>query len=178
MARKRKNKQKPQSDLDNKDFYIMFALVIVFGGLLTFQAAEESNFFQPVEVPDGYITWQSFATTKEIEECTQDKDFFQNCETKPKYSNEILALDGKEVKVMGYMFPLMQGDNQKEFLLGPYPQSCPYHYHVGPSQIIEVHSPKGIKFSYEPVKLEGKFTAEYNSEFGVFYYLKDAKFTK
>lgn len=180
MARKRKYKQEIEDDFDKKDFFIMFALVAVFGGLLTFQVAEERNFFKPIEVPEGYISWESFATTKEVESCREQEDdnIFIDCEIKPEYSDEILALDGKEIKVIGYMFPLTQGDNQTEFLLGPYPQSCPYHYHVGPSEIIEVHSPKGIEFSYEPVKLEGRFSAEFNSEFGVFYYLKDATVTE
>jgi len=176
MARKRK-KVKADRMSAEKEFLIVLCVAALIG-LLSLQAAEKSSLFDALEVPQGYITWQKFATTKEVEVCKKDDEGYDHCEIKPEYSDKVLALNGKKIKLMGYMFPLMQGDNQKEFLLGAYPQSCPFHYHVGPSQIVEVHSPKGVKFSYEPVKIEGNFTAEYNSEFGVFYYLKDAATAK
>ncbi|MBL6784756.1 MAG: hypothetical protein ISQ32_00450, partial [Rickettsiales bacterium] len=42
---------------------------------------------------------------------------------------------------------------------------------VGPSQIVEVVLNDPIKFSYDPVKVTGEFSVEYNKETGVFYYL-------
>lgn len=157
-----------------KEFLIVLAVAALIG-LLSLQVVENTSLFDPLEVPDGFVAWQKLATTKENEVCTKDDEGFENCETKPEYSPQVSALSGKDVKLMGYMFPLMQGKKQKEFLLGPYPQSCPYHYHIGASQVVEVHSPQGVEFTYEPVKVEGTFAAEYNAEFGVFYYLKDAK---
>ena len=77
-----------------------------------------------------------------------------------------------EVTVMGFMFPLEQSEKQKKFLLGPYPLGCPFHYHVGASQVIEINSTEPIDFSFEPITITGKLKVEYNKETGTFYYLE------
>ena len=76
---------------------------------------------------------------------------------------------------MGFMFPLEQSEKQKRFLIGPYPLSCPFHYHVGPSQVIEISSEKAIDFSFDPITIKGKLEVKYNEETGTFYYLKILK---
>ena len=77
-----------------------------------------------------------------------------------------------EVTVMGFMFPLEQSEKQKKFLLGPYPLGCPFHYHIGASQVIEINSTEPIDFSFEPITITGKLKVEYNKETGTFYYLE------
>ena len=68
--------------------------------------------------------------------------------------------------------PLEQSEKQKKFLLGPYPLGCPFHYHIGASQVIEINSTEPIDFSFEPITITGKLKVEYNKETGTFYYLE------
>lgn len=130
--------------------------------------------WKPLEVTGDAISWDVFAKTTETEECTKDKEGFDYCLIKPVYSAEITKEDGKEVTLMGFMFPLEQSEKQKNFLIGPYPLSCPFHYHIGPAQVVEVLAKKPIEFSYEPVTLKGRLSLRFNEETGVFYYLEDA----
>lgn len=131
--------------------------------------------WKPLVVSGGAVPWDVFATTTEKEECTIDKEGYDYCIVKPTYSEKVKALSGTKIKLMGYMFPLGQGKNQKNFLIGPYPLSCPFHYHVGPAQTIEVIAKDHIEFSYKPILLEGIFSTDFNEETGVFYYLKEAE---
>ncbi len=138
------------------------------------QASALIGEWKPLEVSGDAIPWDVFAKTTETEECTTDKEGFDYCLIKPGYSEEIKKFDGKEVTLMGFMFPLDQSERQKNFLIGPYPLSCPFHYHIGPSQVVEVLAKKPVEFSYDPVTLKGKLSLRFNEETGVFYYLEDA----
>lgn len=75
---------------------------------------------------------------------------------------------------MGFMFPLEQSEKQQNFLIGPYPLSCPFHYHIGPSQVVEVIAKKPMKFSYDPVTVTGVLKLRFNEETNMFYYLENA----
>ena len=131
--------------------------------------------YEPLKVTGDAIPWQLFGKTKEIEDCTIDKDGFDYCLIKPDYDNNIKKFNGKTVTIMGFMFPLEQSEKQKKFLIGPYPLSCPFHYHVGPSQVIEISSEKAIDFSFDPITIKGRLEVKYNKETGTFYYLKVLK---
>ena len=133
------------------------------------------DLYEPLEVTDDAIPWQLFKKTKEIEDCTIDKDGFDYCLIKPVYDDNVKKYNGKTVTIMGFMFPLEQSEKQKKFLIGPYPLSCPFHYHVGPSQVIEISSDKAIDFSFDPITIKGRLEVKYNKETGTFYYLKILK---
>jgi len=120
------------------------------------------------------ISWDIFASTKENEECSVDEDGFDYCIIKPGYSEDIKEYDGIEVVLIGFMFPLEQSSTQSNFLIGPYPLSCPFHYHVGPSQVVEVVTDRPIDFSYDPVKIKGTLKLYFNEDTNMFYYLENA----
>ncbi len=131
--------------------------------------------WKPLEVSGDAIPWSLFAKTKELEECVKDEENgWTNCIIKPDYSEEVQALDGQEVTLMGFMFPLDETEKQKNFLIGPYPISCPFHYHVGPSQMVEVLAEESVNFSYDPVTLKGTLRVRFNQETEVFFYLEQA----
>lgn len=127
---------------------------------------------KPLQVTGDAIKWQVFAKTEEKSSCIIDAEGFDNCSVKPIYSSEIKKLNNKEVTLTGFMFPLDPSDKQKNFLIGPYPTSCPFHYHARPSEIVEVKLTKAIDFSYDPVTVKGILLLQYNKETGIFYYLK------
>ena len=133
------------------------------------------DLYEPLAVTGDALPWQLFGKTKEIEDCTIDKEGFDYCLIKPAYDDKVKKYNGKIVTIMGFMFPLEQSEKQKKFLIGPYPLSCPFHYHVGPSQVIEISSEMAIDFSFDPITIKGKLEVKYNEETGTFYYLKILK---
>ena len=128
--------------------------------------------YEKLQVTGDSIKWEVFAETLAKEECVV-KDRLSNCLIKPTYSESVKALDGKEVVLTGFMFPLEPTEKQRVFLIGPYPASCPFYYHVDPSEVVEVILKEPIEFSYDPVTVKGVLSLEFNEETGVFYYLKD-----
>ena len=126
---------------------------------------------KPLKVTGDAIKWEIFAKTKEKMQCETDKEGFDNCLVKPIYSPEIKFLNNKKVTLTGFMFPLDPSEKQKNFLIGPYPASCPFNYHVSASQIVEVKLKNPIDFAYDLVTVKGTLLLKYNEESGVFYYL-------
>ncbi|MDB2415055.1 DUF3299 domain-containing protein [Rickettsiales bacterium] len=158
--------------------YFIFILLILITTNKAFSFEIVDN---PAIAPSGYealkvkgeaIAWSVFAKTKEIENCTVDKEGYDYCEITPDYSKDILALNGKEVTLMGFMFPLSDSDDQTNFLIGPYPLSCPFEYHSPPSQVVEVVTETPVKFSFDPVTVKGVLEVQHNKETGVFYFLR------
>ena len=129
--------------------------------------------YKPIATTKDAVPWRIFIETKALETCSV-RGTLDYCVNKPIYGKNIQKLDNKEVILMGFMFPLEQTETQKNFLFGAYPLSCPYHYHVGPEQVVEVKAQKGIPFSYQPVKLKGILKLDFNEETEVFYYLENA----
>lgn len=134
---------------------------------------------QYVDAPQGAINWKVFGQTKEINIHTTrnvDGDIQDLEYVKPDFPEAVKKLDGQIVTVKGFMFPLEESDGQKLFLFGPFPMSCPFHYHVGPSMVIEVHADKHpVKFSYDPVTITGKLELVPSDwENSIFYRLRDA----
>ena len=78
------------------------------------------------------------------------------------------------------MFPLDGHEDQKMFLFGPFPMSCPYHYHVGPALVIEVYAEDNpVNFEYGPVTIAGTLElVPDDPEYSVFYRLLGAKRVK
>ena len=133
-----------------------------------------------VDVPPGATNWKVFSKTKEVNVEGKTKDGYDFQYFKPKFAPEVKKLDGQIVTVKGFMFPLGETEGQKLFLFGPFPVSCPYHYHVSPSLVIEVHADKKpIKFSYDPVTLKGRLQlVEADPENSTFYRLVDTELVK
>lgn len=93
----------------------------------------------------------------------------------PHYSDAVLALDQKTVKVHGFMLPLETGAKISHFLLSAIPQSCPFHVHVGGAEsLIEVRTTKPLAFTWDGVILSGKLSVLKNDPEGVLYRLTDA----
>jgi hypothetical protein len=129
-----------------------------------------------VDVPEGATDWKIFGQTKEISIDTVAPDGLQLQYFKPAFTPEVEDLNGRIIKVKGFMFPLEATEGQKLFLFGPFPVNCPFQYHVGPSLVIEVHAPKPIAFTYDPLVLEGRLElVRDDPDTGVFYRLKIAR---
>lgn len=133
-----------------------------------------------ITLPPGALDWKLLGTTEETQQPTKDENGVEYTYTKPIFPRAVKALDGKTVTVKGFMFPLEEDEAQGYFLIGPFPLSCPYHYHVGPSLVIEVKMGKGkIKFTEEPVMVKGTLQlVPDDPEYGSFYRLLEAQEVK
>lgn len=171
--------------------YVLFFLLLVMASPAHAISQEENSdgttrtitdyIAKYVDVPKGATDWKVFGKTKEIDILTKDKDGMDLQYYKPEFPAAVKALDGQQITVKGFMFPLEEDDNQHEFLFGPFPVSCPFHYHVGPSLVLEAHTDKKhpVAFSYDPITLTGKLElVKLDTENSVFYRLNDAKIVK
>ena len=127
------------------------------------------------KTPKGGIAWELFAKTKDdVYTTIIDGEEWEGI--KPKFTEQIKQLDGQSIKMSGYMFPLDQTKGQSHFLFGPFPLSCPYHYHAPNSLTIEVHADKTIPFSYDSIIVEGTLElVSEDYEYNTFYRLRDAR---
>lgn len=154
-----------------------FALEESFDGEQTLTIQDYIKDF--VDIPEGATDWKVLGSTKEKKISGVDEEGFDYEYTLPEFSAQVKELDGKIVKLKGFMFPLEENDKQELFLFGPFPISCPYHYHVGPSLIVEVKPKKALAFTYDPIVIEGKMELVPNDiETGVFYRLHNAQIKK
>lgn len=133
-----------------------------------------------VDVPAGATDWKIFGTTKEIKKEGKTPEGYDYEYYMPGFSEELKKLDGQEITLKGFMFPLDETEKQANFLFGPFPLNCPFQYHVGPALVIEAQADKKpVPFSYDPVMLRGRLELVANDpEFSVFYRLKDARQVK
>lgn len=73
------------------------------------------------------------------------------------FAPEVQKLDGNEITITGYIFPLQASGDQVHFLLSAYPPSCPYCLPGTPTELIEVTDSDPVKFTYEPITVHGTF---------------------
>lgn len=132
---------------------------------------------QFITLPPGALDWKLLGTTEETQQPTKDDNGVEYTYTKPVFPPPVKELNGKTVTVKGFMFPLEEDEAQGYFLIGPFPLSCPYHYHVGPSLVIEVKMTKGkIKFTEEPIMVKGTLElVPDDPDYGSFYRLQNAE---
>lgn len=93
----------------------------------------------------------------------------------PRFSPELKALDGKEVKVAGFMLPLDAGKKQRRILLTRLPVTCAFCLPGGgPESVIEVHLRKPVDYTWEGVVLSGRLMLLADDPASLFYRLLDA----
>lgn len=92
----------------------------------------------------------------------------------PVFTKEQLALAQKPQRVQGFMMPLEPGEKQSHFLLSSVPLTCGFCVPGGPESMVEVKTKEPVKYTLEPVVVEGKFATLVNDEYGLYYRVTDA----
>jgi uncharacterized protein len=92
----------------------------------------------------------------------------------PVFGQQQLALHQKTQKVQGFMMPLEPGERQRHFLLTSVPLTCSFCLPGGPESMIEVRTKTPVKYSLEPVIVEGKFLVLNDDPYGLYYRITDA----
>jgi hypothetical protein len=129
------------------------------------QPAAPAGPVPPLEEMPGVVSWRTLAQVEMVK--IKDKMV-------PQYSDNIAALDRKEVKLQGYMMPLDLGEKQKRFLLSAKSPTCAYCLPGGPDSLVEVLAKEPIRYGIEPVVVSGTLTVLKNDPTGLFYRMNDA----
>jgi hypothetical protein len=72
------------------------------------------------------------------------------------------------------MMPLEPGERQRHFLLSSVPLSCSFCVPGGPESMVEVKTRTPVKYSLEPVVVEGKFAVLADDPYGLYYRITEA----
>ena len=122
--------------------------------------------FKPIVAREGVVPWPTLAsvTTK-----TEKNRIV------PIFPQTVQALNNQTVKIEGFMMPLEPGDKQRHFLLSSVPTTCSFCVPAGPEGLVEVRSRSPVKYSLEPVLLEGRLAVLSNDPYGLFYRIVDAQ---
>lgn len=92
----------------------------------------------------------------------------------PVFSPEQQALNQKTQRVQGFMMPLEPGEKQSHFLLTSVPMSCSFCIPGGPESMIEVKAKTPVKYTLEPVVMEGRLAVLPDDSYGLYYRLTEA----
>lgn len=93
----------------------------------------------------------------------------------PDFPAALKPLNGKAVKVQGYLLPLEAGQAHRRFLLSAWSPSCPFCLTAGPEAMVEVQAKSAVKYSLDPVVVRGRLELLPDDASGMFYRLVDAE---
>lgn len=120
---------------------------------------------KPLPERKDVVSWRLLAQV----ELVRMKDRFV-----PQFSAGVAALNGKEVKLQGFMLPLSMGERQSHFVLAAMPPTCAFCMPGGPESLVEVRAKRPVPYGFEPVVLSGRLEVLKDDPSGVFYRLVDA----
>ncbi len=92
----------------------------------------------------------------------------------PVFQPEQLALNQKPQRIQGFMMPLEPGERQRHFLLSSVPLSCNFCVPGGPESMVEVRTKDPVRYTLDPVVVEGKFAVLNDDPYGLYYRITDA----
>ena len=120
--------------------------------------------FKPLEERSDIVSWKLLSqVTAKAEKKT----------IVPTFPAAVQALDRKTVKVQGFMMPLEAGDKQQHFLLSSVPTTCSFCVPAGPEGLVEVRTKKPVRYTLEPVVVEGQLAVLTDDPYGLYYRVED-----
>jgi hypothetical protein len=124
---------------------------------------------KPLQERSGVLAWSLLSAV-------QNK--VEKNKLTPIFPAQVQVLDKKKVRVQGFMMPLEPGDKQQHFLLSAVPTSCAFCVPAGPEGLIEVRSKQPVRYSLEPIVMEGQLAVLSDDPYGMFYRLSDGQEVK
>ena len=121
--------------------------------------------FKPLEELDGVVSWKLLSSV-------QTK--IEKNRVVPTYPAAVQALNQRTVRVQGFMLPLEPGRKAAPLPDFVVPTTCSFCVPAGPEGLIEVRSKTPVKYTLEPVLLEGQLAVLNNDPYGLFYRVNDA----
>ena len=92
----------------------------------------------------------------------------------PVFSDHQKGLDKTVQRIQGFMVPLDAKPTQTHFLLTSVLLTCAFCLPGGPESMVEVKAKAPVRYSLEPVVVEGRFTLLPNDPYGLYYRVVDA----
>jgi len=92
----------------------------------------------------------------------------------PNFEKAQLALNDKKQRIQGFMMPLEPGEKQTHFLLSSIPLTCGFCVPGGPESMVEVKTKTPVRYTLDPVTVEGKFAVLADDPYGLYYRITDA----
>jgi hypothetical protein len=96
----------------------------------------------------------------------------------PVFSANLQALNQKNQRVQGFMMPLEPGEKQKHFIVSSVPMTCSFCLPGGPESMVEVRTKTPVRYTLEPVVIEGTFAVLADDPYGLYYRMTDATAVK
>lgn len=120
--------------------------------------------------------WKTLAKITFEEDGNEDYQFSLK---KAVFSEEVLALNGTEITIRGYLLPEKGYKTHKEFILSSLPYNlCYFCGKAGPETVMEVSSLDAIRYSDDPITLKGTLMLNVLDPTGLPYILMNAKLVK
>ena len=92
----------------------------------------------------------------------------------PVFNEAQKGMDKTVQRIQGFMMPLDAKATQTHFLLTSVPMTCSFCLPGGPESMVEVKAKTPVRYSMEPVVVEGRFTVLTNDQYGLYYRVVDA----
>ena len=121
--------------------------------------------FPPIKPREDVLAWSLLTSVKTRVEKNR---------VLPVFPQAIQALDQKTQRIQGFMMPLDPGEKQTHFLLSSVPMTCSFCVPGGPESMVEVKSKTPVKYSLEPVVVEGRLSVLQNDPYGLYYRITEA----
>ena len=126
---------------------------------------------QAPDAPAAALTWEELmALEVRVETPAPLQTVFH-----VSYPDSVKARDGTEVRIRGFMYPLEAGETHTYFLLSALPPSCPFCLPASARGLVEVRCDEGVRYTLEPVLLEGQFELLEDAATGLHYRLDNAR---
>ena len=95
---------------------------------------------------------------------------------KPVFSEDIKAMEGKEITIKGYIIPVEGYKSHTEFIFSAFPYNmCFFCGGAGPETVMEVVASEPVKYTTESVTLSGILRLNADDINTLMYKLEDAK---
>lgn len=120
----------------------------------------------PLQEREGVLSWKLLGSVKTRAERQR---------LRPIFPADVRALDRQIVKVQGFMMPLDASERQHHFLLSAVPTTCSFCIPAGPEGLVEVRAKTPVRYSVDPVVVEGRLSVLDNDPYGLFYRLTEAQ---
>ncbi|TVR84625.1 MAG: hypothetical protein EA409_00535 [Saprospirales bacterium] len=144
----------------------------ILAAIFFFSIASTAVFSQQIPGEDGGL-WR---TLGKLSYEKQYNDMFGFEIDMPVFSEEIKALENKEVMVRGYIIPVEGYRNHKEFIFSAFPYSqCFFCGAAGPETVMEIYAERPVRFTSEIIWLKGKLILNDSDINHLFYILEDAR---
>ena len=95
----------------------------------------------------------------------------------PVFGEEVMALEGTEIEVEGYVIPVEGYDMQENFVFSAFPYAmCFFCGNAGPETVMEAYvKSEKIKYTSKPIKIKGILSLNAGDINSLMYILNDVE---